>query len=132
MTGIDTNVIIRYIVQDDPEQSLLATQFMEKEISAAEPGVVNAVVLCEVVWVLRGAYGYTKPDIVRVLEALLSAAEIDLPRSEAAWKALYLFKRGAADFSDYFLAEINADHGCDTTVTFDKKAGNHSLFTLLD
>ncbi len=56
MTGIDTNVLVRYIVQDDPAQSALATTFIEKNCTAKKPGFINLIVLCELTWVLKRAY----------------------------------------------------------------------------
>ena len=52
MIGLDTNVIVRYVVQDDPRQSAAATRLMEKTLSAENPGFVAVVTLCEVAWVL--------------------------------------------------------------------------------
>ena len=71
MIGVDTNVLVRYIVQDDIEQSKDATRFIEKRISSSNPGFINQIVLCELVWVLKRAYGYEKTIIFEVLEKIL-------------------------------------------------------------
>ncbi|MCK5147968.1 type II toxin-antitoxin system VapC family toxin [bacterium] len=128
MTGIDTNVLIRYIVQDDPKQSKQAVHFIETQISANNPGFINHIVLCEVGWVLKGAYGYAKSDIIRVFQSLLNAVEIIVLESDIVWKAVNEYSKGKADFSDYLIAHLNAKYGCKSTVTFDKKAIHHPCF----
>ena len=69
MIGIDTNILARYIVQDDEEQARLASLLLEEELDEQNQGLVSAVVLCELVWVLRRAYGYGKEQVEEVLQA---------------------------------------------------------------
>lgn len=128
MIGIDTNIIIRYIVQDDVQQSRKATRFMENKISTENPGFINHVVLCEIAWVLSGAYGFSKENIIRVVQSMLTANEIVVFESDLVWKTMADFEDGDADFSDYLIANINVNYGCNETVTFDKKALQHPLF----
>ena len=122
MIGIDTNVLVRYIVQDDARQAALANQFIESTLGDDEPGWIASVVLCEFVWVLEAAYGYTRNTIVATLQRLF---EIDRFRIEApslAWRALDDY-RGGVDFSDALIARTNEQEGCDYTATFDRSAG---------
>lgn len=128
MIGIDTNVLIRYVVQDDLQQSRNATRFMENKISAENPGFINHIVLCEIAWVLKGAYEYSKDDIIRVFQSMLTANEILVLESDLVWKAIAEYKIGNADFSDYLIANVNVKNGCTETVTFDKNALKYSLF----
>lgn len=131
MIGIDTNVIIRYIVQDDPAQSLLATKFIETKCTSKSPGYINIIVLCEIVWVLKRAYNYDKQVIVEVLSKLLSLKEIVVERSAEVSIALKEFKSGNADFVDYLIGVVNNQKGCDLTYTLDKKAATTAHFKLL-
>ena len=131
MTGIDTNVIVRYITQDGNEVPA-ATAFIESKISEESPGYICLVVLCELIWVLRRAYRYDRTSVCRIIEKLLSVRELVIEREEAAWEALQQYSEGSADFSDYLIVHIHAANGADTTVTFDRKASEAPQFTLLE
>lgn len=131
MVGIDTNVLVRFIVQDDPDQSARAGQSLTTALSPDSPGYVNAIVLCKLVWVLKRAYKYPKPLILAVIEQLLNTRELALEHPDAARSALQSWQKGEADFSDYYLAAINRLAGCSTTITLDLHAGDHPDFTLI-
>jgi len=131
MVGIDTNVLIRYIVQDDPIQAKLATRFIEHNCTTDTPGFINWIVLCEVVWVLKRAYGYNKPIIINVLRQILLTAEFNIENSDVMWKALKEFESGQADFSDYIIGNSNLENGCEYTITFDKSVSGNPNFLLL-
>ena len=131
MIGIDTNVLIRYIVQDDPVQAKLATDFIENNLSNETPGFINQIVLCEIVWVLKQAYGYDKAVIVNVLRQIVMTAEFTIKNSDITWKALREYEKGNADFSDYIIGNSNIDDGCELTITFDKNASENLNFKLL-
>ena len=131
MKGLDTNVLVRYLTQDDPKQSLIATDLMEQSLSPDCPGYVNQVVLCELLWVLEDCYGQKREQLLAVLEQLLKVAEIHIEDSDIVKLALADFRRGKADFSDHLIARGNQARGCETTLTFDKKAGQAPGFTPL-
>jgi len=131
MKGIDTNVLIRYLVQDDPKQSKMATSFIEKHCSHEAPGFIGHIVLCELVWVLEGNYGQSREQIADILEKLLQTAELEVMESEQAWRALRDYRVSKVDFSDHLLARMNTAYGCEETVTFDKQAGKQAIFSLL-
>ena len=132
MIGIDTNILVRYIVQDDQEQARLATSILEGELSEKAQGLVSAVVLCELVWVLRRAYGYEKEQIVEVLRSLMSSSDLMVDRVDDAWRALREYETGSADFSDYYIGQMNRTLHAETTYTLDRKAGDGIRFTLLN
>jgi len=131
MIGIDTNVLVRYIVQDDERQAALATKAVET-CSVETPGWISAIVLCETVWVLSRAYGYEKATIQAVLQRMFLASELVVEQQEQGWSALRAFAQGNADFSDYLIAHMNQYSGCEYTITFDRKASGHRLFRLLN
>jgi predicted nucleic-acid-binding protein len=130
MIGLDTNVLVRYITQDDPQQSPQATQLIETSCTSATPGRVAHIVLCELVWVLRRAYGYTKPQVVEVLDQILVTAELDIENEGLAFQALDAYREGPADFSDYLLVLGNRAAGCETTYSFDAGLCAHSAARL--
>jgi predicted nucleic-acid-binding protein len=131
MIGLDTNILVRYIVQDDPLQSKHATEFVENHCSVSAPGFINLIVLCELVWVLGRAYGYKKEIITEVIKQILTTKEFMVENSENAWKALNEFLNGKADFSDYIIGYINKNVGCEFTITLDKLASQNKSFKFL-
>ena len=128
MIGIDTNVLVRYIVQDDPKQSKIATKLIESRLSIADKGFISSIVLCEVVWVLKRLYRQPKDRLLLVVKAILEAEAFEVEHRDCAWRAYYDFDEGLADFSDYYLARINKTYGASFTVTFDERAQKHRLF----
>jgi predicted nucleic-acid-binding protein len=130
MIGLDTNVMVRYITQDDPQQAAQATRLIETRCTAAAPGHVAHIVLCELVWVLRRAYGYSKPQVVAVLDQILVTAELDVENEGVAFQALDAYREGPADFSDYLLALGNRAAGCETTYSFDLRLCAHQAALL--
>lgn len=125
MIGLDTNVLVRYLTQDDLEQSARANRLIESRCTKEEPGLIPLVVLCELVWVLRGAYNYEKHMVVKVLEQILAVSELEIENARIARAALAAFRRGAADFADYAIACTNHAAGCEVTYSFDKKLAKH-------
>ena len=128
MIGIDTNVLVRYIVQDDPKQSRIATKLIETSLSATNKGFISSVVLCEVVWVLKRLYRQPKDRLLLVVKTILEAEAFEVEHRDCAWRAYYDFDEGLADFSDYYLARINKTYGATFTATFDERAQKHRLF----
>ncbi len=122
MIGLDTNVLVRYLVEDDPRQAATAAKLIEKQCTEDDPGFVNRVVLCELVWVLESAYGYARATIAATIESLLRTAELEIDAVEVAWPALTAYRAGSADFSDALIGRLNRDAGCSATATFDKGA----------
>ena len=131
MIGIDTNVLVRHLVQDDPRQSRVATQVITKQCTRESPGFVNRIVLCELVWVLESAYGYSKETIVNVLDKLLRTSQLKIEDPQSAWTSFRMYQKGKADFSDCLLGTTNRLGGCESTVTFDQTASKLDGFQLL-
>jgi predicted nucleic-acid-binding protein len=118
-------------VQDDPGQSRKATQVITKQCTRDDPGFINRVVLCELVWVLESAYGYSKDTIVPVLEKLLRTSQFKIEDVQAVWTAFRMYQKGKADFADCLLGATNRIGGCEWTVTFDQPASKLEGFKLL-
>ena len=131
MIGLDTNVVIRYLAQDDKKQSAAATRFIEKSLTTDSPGYINHISLCEIVWVLQRCYGVTKPQVREIIEGLLTTKQLNVENVESTWKALRAYDENSADFCDALIGQVNIHSGCEYTVTFDKKAASLPGFDLL-
>lgn len=128
MIGLDTNVLVRYLVRDDPAQTARADRLIESRCTPEHPGRVALVTLCELYWVLRRGYGYRQPDILRVLRGLLSAADLDLENPALVGAAIQASERGKVGFADHVIAHGNAEAGAKPTFTFDSAAAADPLF----
>ncbi|MBC2604440.1 PIN domain-containing protein [Pelagicoccus albus] len=131
MVGIDTNVLVRFVTQDDETQFLKVSQFLNQNCTEESPGWISSIVLCELVWVLSSGYGYKRSQIGKLLNQLLVVTSLRFENRTCVRTAVEDFVEGNADFSDYLIAASNQKHGCSTTVTLDKKAGKHPGFHLL-
>lgn len=131
MIGLDTNVLVRYIVQDDPEQAARAGALIEAQCSDESPGFVSMLVLAELCWVLSKGYGYDRPVLEDVLTNLLTTTDLVVEQAADAWAALQDFKRGPADYTDYLIGRRGLGCGCKTTYTFDRKAARSKLHSLV-
>lgn len=125
MIGLDTNVLVRYLTQDDEEQATRASHLIETRCTRKTPGRIAVVVLCELVWVLRGAYGYEKRLIVEVLDRILVTSELQVENEEVIGRALSAFRTGSADFADYVIVFSNQAAGCEATWSFDRRLVGH-------
>ena len=121
MIGLDTNVLVRYIAQDDAKQSAKASQLIES-LTTTAPGFIAMVSVVEVVWVLQSCYQATKSEIITVLETLLRTKELIVEHADLIWQALRHFAQSKADFADCLIERSAHDAGCEYTVTFDSKA----------
>lgn len=131
MIGLDTNVLVRYITQDDPQQSPKATRLIES-LTADAPGYVSVVSVVELVWVLMGCYASTRAEMCEVLETLLRTREVVVAHADTVWKALRVFKEGKADFADCLIERSANEAGCDYTASFDRDAAKHCGMRLVE
>jgi predicted nucleic-acid-binding protein len=131
MIGLDTNVLVRYLTQDDPAQARKATHVIETAAEQRELLYITSIVLCELVWVLEDAYGYRRHDIQTVLERILRTAQFRFDTKQQLWQAWHDYRAGRADFSDYLIGRLGTHGGCQETVTFDKALRASPRFRLL-
>jgi predicted nucleic-acid-binding protein len=122
MLGIDTNVLVRYLVQDDETQFQRARRLINREVAAGEPVLVSLVVLLETEWVLRSRYDMKKSEIVLAFSSLLDVAELNLEDEPSVEQAVYAWKDSGAEFADCLINARNLRLGCRATATFDGKA----------
>lgn len=130
MIGLDTNVLVRYIMQDDPKQSPKATELIES-LDGDAPGFVTLVSIVELYWVLTSCYELTNDQVKRALEALLRTKQILVDRADQVLRALRVFGDGKADFADCLIERAAAGAGCAQTMTFDLGAAKHAGMTLI-
>jgi predicted nucleic-acid-binding protein len=130
MIGLDTNVLVRYIMQDDPKQSRKATQLIEG-LSNEKPGFLPLVVVVELVWVLSSSYGLKRDEIADALVLLLRSKELVVDRADLVLQAQRRFAKGGADFADCLIERIAYAQGCEATMTFDAGAAKAAGMSLV-
>lgn len=122
MIGLDTNVVLRYLLQDDPRQSRQANQIIDRELSPENPGFLNLASVLEIVWVLRSLLKRTSPEIASHIERLLAADTLEIQNEQQVFEAAFALKQGTGEFEDALIGALNAWAGCSITWTFDRKA----------
>lgn len=132
MKGVDTNVLVRYLVQDDKAQTEKAIHFLENDCDKRSPAFISGIVLCELVWVLEAGYDYSRTEIIHVIESILTVKQFHIHEPDVLWRALDSYKKMQGDFSDHYIMHLNHEYGCTKTVTFDKKAAKIPFATLLN
>ena len=134
MTGLDTNVLVRYLAQDDARQSALATRWIDESLSAARPGFVSLVVLVEVCWVLQRLYTATQDELLQTVEDLLDSAQFMVEQRavvQAATQRMRSLTGVKVGFADLLIVEVGKSHNCSQIMTFDKAAARSAGMTLL-
>ena len=129
MIGIDTNILVRFVTRDDEKMAQRAYKVITEECTEKSPGFVSTIVLVELVWTLRSQYGYDKSSVLKALESLISAKELDFEHSEFVQQAYRLYLKSATGFADILIGLIHKNYGCETTITFDKKAAKLPKFS---
>lgn len=130
MIGLDTNVLVRYIMQDDAKQAAKATKLVES-LSAQSPGFISIVSVVELVWVLSSSYDLSREQVAQALEVILRAKQLVVDQAEHVVRALRTFRSGSADFADCMIERMAASAGCAQTMTFDKSAAKSAGMTLI-
>jgi len=131
MIGLDTNVLIRYLTQDDRVQSAKAAVILERRLTSKNPGFVSIVAMVETVWVLDRAYGLTAQEIATAVERLLQVEVLTIENEQEVFTAMVALKLGRGSFADALIAELGARAGCTRTLTFDQKALRLPSFELV-
>lgn len=122
MIGLDTNVLLRYMVQDDPAQSPKATEVIERRLSKENPGFVSLVCVVEIVWVLGSLYQRSRAQIADHVEMMLAADTLAVQNEQEVYQALVALRNGSGTFQDALIGALGSWRGCSTTLTFDQDA----------
>lgn len=130
MVGLDTNVVVRYLLLDDAAQGRKAKALLDG-LSEDNPGFISMVVMAEIVWVLRTGYKISHERIIETIEQLINSIELHIEHIALVEEALELYRTGDADFADYLIMLANQAAGCAHTVTFDKIAAKSAGMKLL-
>jgi len=131
VTGLDTNVLVRYLTQDHPAQSAAAGREIEQAARSGAKLVISPIVLCELVWVLESAYGRSRSEVAGALDRILRTAQFEMLEKDLLWPALEEYRRGPGDFADYYLGRRHHQAGAKKTLTFDQHLKNSPHFHLL-
>jgi len=130
MIGLDTNVLVRYIMQDDAKQAEKATALIES-LSADVPGFITLVSVVELVWVLSSCYDLSRAQVAQALEIILRSSQLIVDQAEQVVRALRAFRGGKADFADCLIERMASSAGCAQTMTFDAGAAKTAGMTLI-
>jgi len=130
MIGLDTNILVRYLTQDDPLQSAKATEIIERRLTEEVPGFVSIVAMVETVWVLDRAYGLPAQKIAAAIERMLQTDVLLIENEQEVFTAMIALKQGQGSFADSVIAALGAKAGCSCTLTFDHKAARLRGFEL--
>jgi predicted nucleic-acid-binding protein len=125
-------VILRYLLQDDPEQTTLVNHVFDEVLSNGIPGFISLVTVLETVWVFRSLLKQTPTEIATHLEHLLAADSLEVQNDQQVFEAAFALKRGTGEFEDALIGALNAWAGCPHTLTFDKRALRMPYFQLID
>jgi predicted nucleic-acid-binding protein len=130
MIGLDINIIVRYLTQDDPVQSRRATEIFERRLTKENPAFISIVAMVETVWVLDRAYGFNAGEIAAAVELMLQTDVLSIENEQQVFAAITALKDGRGSFSDALIGLLGTKAGCSGTLTFDQKAARLSTFEL--
>jgi predicted nucleic-acid-binding protein len=131
VTGLDTNILVRFFAKDDPIQTPKARAVLSA-LTTSDPGWIGVGTIFELVWVMTSKLGVGRDVIAQVLAELLTRETIVVERAETVEKALQGYKKGRADFADYLSAASAKAAGCRRTVTFDRIAARDTGMELVE
>jgi len=130
MIGLDTNVLVRYIMQDDPKQSPKANKIIDA-LSSDDPGFITVVSVIELYWVLTAGYALTDEQFLQAMEGILRTKQFVVENADQVLRALRVFEKGRSDFADCLIERTAASAGCAQTMTFDVQASKHAGMILI-
>jgi predicted nucleic-acid-binding protein len=129
--GLDTNVLVRYLTEDEDDQARRAARYIASTTARGQRCFIGPVVLCELVWVLRDAYDYSKAEVVTTLDQILATVQFEIGSKDLVRQALDAYRSGPGDFADHLIGAIGQQAGCDETATFDRRLRSIAGFRLL-
>jgi predicted nucleic-acid-binding protein len=129
--GLDTNVLVRYLTEDDPVQARRAAAFIATTVARGERCFVSPVVLCELCWVLRAAYRVSKADVLLTLDRILATSQFVVGDKDVVRAAVEAYRAGQAELADYVIGLAHREAGCDRTATFDRRLRGTTVFQVL-
>jgi predicted nucleic-acid-binding protein len=131
MRALDTNVLVRFLTDDNAVQSAVAERVLVESHANHEHLFISIPALCELVWILKGGLSQSKVNIVSVIQSLVNDDLFQIESKHHVIAALDLYRQGNADFADYLIGQLARKAGCRDTVTFDKALKGSPGFTIL-
>ena len=131
MIGLDTNVLVRYLTEDDEAQLARVDALVTEALERQERLHLNTIVLCETAWVLRSVYGFDRNQLREALSRVVATRQFSVENLGIVRRAVDAFGRGKGDFADYLIGFLNQQSGCRTTATFDSDLRGAERFRLL-
>jgi predicted nucleic-acid-binding protein len=131
MKALDTNILVRFLVQDDKKQSQKVNQLLTQAEQSKQPLLVTSLVVLELIWVLDAVYSVSRDDIIHALNELLTMPALTFENQGVLRDFVNLAQNSNFDLSDLLIAQSGLKQGCDATITFDKKAAKFELFQAL-
>ena len=131
MIGLDTNIIVRYLTQDDPEQAKIVNFEIESKKAQEIPFYITSIVMYELVWVLETAYEYSRDEIASALDKIFQTQQFEFENKKQMLSALTDYRTGKGDFSDHLIGRTGNQAGCLETLTFDQGLKNNTFFRVL-
>jgi predicted nucleic-acid-binding protein len=131
MIGVDTNILLRYVLLDDPHQGAAARRLIDDECAPERPAIVHPIVLCEMWWTLKRHWKVKRGELIETLSALLANPNLAFHDLSVVTAATRAYARGPADFPDYLILFDNRRFGAVDTLTFDRTASGPALMTRL-
>jgi predicted nucleic-acid-binding protein len=131
MIGLDTNTILRYLLQDDTKQTRQANQIIDRQLSEQNPGFISLVTVLQIVWVLRSLLKRDPFQIASHIEHLLAADSLEVQNEQQVFEAAFAVKRGTGEFEDALIGALDTWAGCSRTLTFDRKATRLPQFQVI-
>jgi predicted nucleic-acid-binding protein len=131
MIGLDTNILVRYLAQDDPIQSPKATRILERTFTPEKPGFLSLASVLETAWVLENIYGLSNLKLAEAIERLLQIEALLIQNEKEVHTAMFVLKTGQGSFDDALIGALGAWADCTSTLTFDKKASRLQGFELI-
>jgi len=122
MIGLDTNLLLRYLAQDDPAQSPRAAEIIEQRLTEQEPGFISLVSILEVVWVLKSLFKRSRQEIANDIEMLLAADTLEVQNEQEVYTAVVALRNGIGTFENALIGALGIWRGCSATLTFDEDA----------
>ena len=132
MIAIDTNVLVRYLTNDDEIQSYKASQLLSSQAGSNNSIFINNIVICELIWVLERGYKYSKQQVTSAIKEILATVEFSFENHKILWTSIIEYEKSKADFSDILIGKLNISKNCTCTFTFDIDASTLSTFTLIN
>ena len=130
MIGLDTNILVRYLAQDDAVQSSIANDVVDRRLSTEKPGFISVVAMAETVWVLRRSYRMKGPALAACIARLLQADVLLVQHQPAVHAAMVAYRDRNVDFGDALIGLLGMQAGCTQSVTFDRDALRQPGFAL--